>query len=185
MGKYCPKSLTALVLTGALSVGATTANAECIKAVTADYDAYEAGDIKAKSTFRVNELVVLCFQAAQSGYVAVFDAPKQGDFEQLFPNALTHPGGETYTQIEGGKTYCFGGRDTFPMYHPAEEGTGIGKISIALTQSPKHQLSEDEYAIPGQRVAKSTMNLHLKSHSRSSETCSERDVFYIDYKITN
>lgn len=169
----------------ALALTATTAQAQCIDAYMSDFDAHEAGQANKKSTFKVNELLVLCFKTRSAGFVSIFDTPKQGDFEQLYPNALTHDGGETYAKVEAGKLYCLGGRDTFPMYHPPDEGIGIGKISITLTRSASSQLDPDDYAIPGQKVKRNTMNLHLRSHARNQSSCSERDVKYLEYRVTN
>lgn len=164
---------------------AAPAGAQCIDAFMTGLDQYEQGQMASKPTFRPNELLVLCFTPQQSGFVSVFDAPKQGDFEQLYPNRLTHPGGETYAPVEAGQQYCFGGRDTFPLYHPPEEGIGIGKISITLTAKEEYQLDENEYAIPGQRVSKQRMNLHLDNHARSAAKCSVRDVTYLEYRVVN
>lgn len=164
---------------------APMAQAACIDAYMTGLDEFEQGATNSKPSFRVNELLVLCFTPQQSGHVAVFDAPIEGDFQQLYPNALTHPDGEISAEVVAGTQYCFGGRDTFPLYHPPEEGIGIGKISIALTSQPEFQLGEDDYAIPGQKVARTTMNLHLSNHQRSGAKCSARDVTYLDYRITN
>ncbi len=163
--------------------GATMA--ECINAYMTGLDEYEAGQRTSKPSFRINELLVLCFTPKQSGFVSVFDAPIEGDFQQLYPNKLTHPGGETYAEVAAGEEYCFGTRDTFPLYHPEDEGVGIGKISIALTSREDYQLDGSDYAIPGQKVAKKTMRLHLSNHKRSQVKCSARDVTYLDYRITN
>lgn len=177
------------VLTGLCAVLALTsplaAQAACIDTFMTGFDEYEQGQLTSKSTFRPNELLVLCFTPNQSGFVSVFDAPVEGDFEQLYPNALTHPEGQTYAPVEAGKQYCFGGRDTFPLYHPPEEGIGTGKISITLTSKEEYQLDENDYAIPGQRVSKEKMNLHLSSHNKSAAKCSARDVTYLDYRIVN
>lgn len=161
------------------------AQADCIDAFMTGLTEFEQGMTTSKPSFQVNELLVLCFTPQQSGHVAVFDAPIEGDFQQLYPNALTHPDGDISAPVEAGQQYCFGGRDTFPLYHPPEEGVGLGKISIALTSQPDFQLEVDDYAIPGQKVARSTMNLHLSNHQRSAPTCAARDVTYLDYRITN
>ncbi|MCZ4351868.1 DUF4384 domain-containing protein [Roseovarius aestuarii] len=168
-----------------LSLAPMVAKAECIDAYMTGLTEYEQGMTTSKPSFRVNELLVLCFTPQQSGHVAVFDAPIEGDFQQLYPNALTHPDGEMSAPVEAGQQYCFGGRDTFPLYHPPEEGVGLGKISIALTSQPDFQLGVDDYAIPGQKVTRSTMNLHLSNYQRSAATCDARDVTYLDYRITN
>jgi hypothetical protein len=182
-----PKSfqrLLALTLSTSLAIGGT-AQAACIDAFMTGFDEYERGETTSKARFRVNELLVLCFTTSAGGYISVFDAPKQGDFEQLYPNVLTHPDGETHALVEAGKQYCFGGRDTFPLYHPPEEGIGIGKISINLTKSPEEQLDPSDYAIPGQKVQKKTMNLHLSNHTKSGSICSARDVKYLEYSVSN
>ncbi len=173
------------MLCAGLATVPITATAQCIDAFMTGFDEYEQGQLSAKASFRVNELLVLCFTPAHSGFVSVFDAPIEGDFQQLYPNALTHPGGETYAPVEAGTQYCFGGRDSFPLYHPPEEGIGLGKISIALTSKEEFQLDDSDYAIPGQKVNRSTMNLHLSNHQKSAAKCSARDVTYLDYRITN
>jgi hypothetical protein len=180
---FCQKSL--FLSAAVLALGPVAAQADCINAYMTGLTEFEQGQTVSKPFFQVNELLVLCFTPQQSGHVAVFDAPIEGDFQQLYPNALTHPGGEISAPVEAGQEYCFGGRDTFPLYHPPEEGIGLGKISIALTADPDFQLSADDYAIPGQKVARSTMNLHLSNHQRSAATCAARDVTYLDYRITN
>lgn len=171
---------SALVLTAPVA-----ASAGCIDAFMTGLDEYEQGQTASKPTFRPNELLVLCFTPNQSGFVSVFDAPKEGDFEQLYPNVLTHPDGATYAPVEAGQQYCFGGRDSFPLYHPPEEGIGIGKISITLTAREEFQLDDSDYAIPGQKVTKQKMNLHLSNHSKSAAKCSARDVTYLEYRIVN
>jgi len=179
------KIVSAAICASVVALTPVTATAECIKAFMTGYDEYYQGQTVSKPSFRVNELLVLCFTPSQGGFVAVFDAPIEGDFQQLYPNVLTHPNGETYAEVEAGKQYCFGGQDTFPLYHPQDEGIGIGKISIALTNKEKDQLDNSDYAIPGQTVKKNTMNLHLSNHVKSSAKCSARDVTYLDYRITN
>lgn len=169
----------------ALTLAAGVAQAQCIEAYMTGLAEYDAGNAAARDTFRPNELLVLCFKTARDGYVSVYDAPIEGDFEQLYPNMLTHPGGETYTQIEGGQLYCFGTRETFPMYHPPNEGIGTGKISINLTAAPEAQLDPEDYAIPGQRVARDTMELNLSNHARGADSCTGRDVKYLEYNIVN
>ncbi|MEM7216208.1 MAG: hypothetical protein AAF423_11755 [Pseudomonadota bacterium] len=164
---------------------ANLAYAACIDAFMSGFDEYEAGQPRAKQKFAIEELLVICFQAKESGFVAVYDAPALGDYEQLYPNGLTHPGGDTHTPIEANKRYCLGGRDTFPMFHPRSEGIGQGKVSIMLTKSTEHQLQPDDFAIPGQRVGKQTMELHLSNHSKSSGNCTPREVSYINYRVTN
>lgn len=161
------------------------AQADCIDAFITGLDEYEQGQMTSRPAFRPNELLVLCFTPNQAGFVSVFDAPVEGDFEQLYPNALTHPDGATYAPVEAGQQYCFGGRDSFPLYHPPEEGIGTGRISITLTAREEFQLDQSDYAIPGQRVSKERMNLHLSDHSRSAAQCSARDVTYLDYRIVN
>lgn len=177
-----------MVLAGALggtfAAAPLAAEARCIDAFMTGLAEYEAGERRSKPSFRVNELLVLCFVPQQSGFVAIFDAPIKGDFQQLYPNALTHPEGQTYVEVSAGESYCFGTRETFPLYHPEEEGIGDGKISIALTSREEDQLAEDDYAIPGQRVARDRMQLHLGSHQRSQAKCAARDVTYLDYRIT-
>ena len=170
---------------GAIAVTPLSASAACIDAFMTGLDQFEQGATVSQPSFRVNELLVLCFTPAQSGFVLVFDAPIEGDFQQLYPNVLTHPEGETYAEVTAGQQYCFGGRDSFPLYHPEDEGIGIGKVSITLTSSEEFQLSDADYAIPGQTVNKSTMNLHLSNHQKSQPKCSARDVTYLDYRITN
>ncbi|WP_136657358.1 DUF4384 domain-containing protein [Nitratireductor sp. XY-223] len=184
--KKAIRAAAAVVLSSAImGAGTTVSHAKCINGFMTGFDDYERGARNSKNTFRVNELLVLCFTAAENGYVAVFDAPIKGDFEQLYPNELTHKNGETYAEVVAGKEYCFGGRDTFPLYHPPDEGIGLGKVSIALTKSPDLQLPEDDYDIPGQRVRQSVMNRHLRSHRQSSSRCTARDVLYLEYRITN
>ena len=170
---------------GAIVSAPMTASAACIDAFMTGLTEYEQGATNSKPSFRVNELLVLCFTPNQSGFVSVFDAPIEGDFQQLYPNVLTHPDGETYAEVTAGEEYCFGGRDSFPLYHPPEEGIGVGKISIALTAREEFQLDDSDYAIPGQKVEKKTMNLHLSNHTKSSAKCSARDVTYLNYRITN
>ncbi|QIE45643.1 DUF4384 domain-containing protein [Pseudohalocynthiibacter aestuariivivens] len=171
--------------TSAVALAPMAGSAACIDAYMTGLNEFEQGQTVSKPSFRVNELLVLCFTPNQSGFVSVYDAPIEGDFQQLYPNILTHPDGETYTEVEAGTQYCFGGRDSFPLYHPPEEGIGIGKISITLTSREDYQLDDDDYAIPGQKVTKSTMNLHLSNHQKSQAKCSARDVTYLDYRITN
>jgi hypothetical protein len=161
------------------------ARAECINAFMMGLAEYDQGAQTTRTTFQTNEPMVLCVETTRGGFVSIYDAPIEGDFEQLYPNMLTHPAGDTYTEIEAGTLYCFGTRDTFPMYHPPNEGVGVGKISISLTASPEAQLNPDDYAIPGQRVARTTMDLHLSSHMREGDACTERDVKYINYQIVN
>ncbi|RKF13826.1 hypothetical protein D6850_11535 [Roseovarius spongiae] len=179
------KNFLKSICAAAIACAPFAASAACIDAFMTGLDEYEKGAATSKPSFRVNELLVLCFTPNQSGFVSVFDAPIKGDFQQLYPNVLTHPDGETYAPVKAGQQYCFGGRDSFPLYHPPEEGIGVGKVSITLTSKEEYQLDEDDYAIPGQRVSQSKMNLHLSNHQRSREKCSARDVTYIEYRITN
>lgn len=164
---------------------ASQVSAQCIDAYMMDFDQYERGEQASKTRFRINELLVICFKTSSAGYVSIFDAPSKGDFEQLYPNAITHDETTTNVTVEANRLYCLGGSDTFPMYHPPEEGTGEGKISINLTRQQNAQLDPDAYAIPGQRVRRTTMELHLNNHTRSNNACTERDVKYIRYKVTN
>lgn len=168
-----------------LATAPVAGSAACIDAFMTGLAEYDQGATTSKPSFRVNELLVLCFTPNQSGFVSIYDAPIEGDFQQLYPNVLTHPDGETYAEVTAGEQYCFGGRDTFPLYHPPEEGIGVGKISITLTSREEYQLDEDDYAIPGQKVNKQKMQLHLNNHQKSQPKCSARDVTYIDYRITN
>ena len=176
LGNSCAAGLVALMPLGAA--------AQCIDAFMTGLDEYEAGVRDSKPQFRTNELLVLCFTPAQSGHVSVFDAPIKGDYQRLYPNALTHPGGEDSAQVSAGEEYCFGTRDTFPMYHPPDEGIGVGKISVILTSREDYQVSGDDYAIPGQVVPKATMNLHLSNHKSGAAACSARDVTFLEYLIT-
>ena len=179
MKKFVMKSTIAACI-AALPI---SANAACIDAYMTGLDEYEAGARESKPRFRVNELLVLCFTPSQSGYVSVYDAPIEGDFQQLYPNALTHPDGATSAEVSAGEEYCFGTRESFPLYHPPDEGIGMGKISVTLTSREDYQLDEDDFAIPGQVVPKNTMNLHLSSHKAGGAECSARDVTYLDYRI--
>jgi len=181
-----PLSALSLTLTLALTAGvAQPVQAGCLQGFMTRLSDYEAGNMTPRRAFQVNEYIVLCFRANASGYVAVHDSPIQGDYEQLYPNRLTHPGGQTNAEIVAGEMYCFGGRDTFPLYHPANEGVGLGKVSIALTRRQEDQLATDDFAIPGQRVAEGVMNLHLSDHRSGSEICGAREVLYIEYQITD
>ena len=166
-----------------LLLAGTSVQAGCIDAFMTGLQNYDEGQRSSKGTFRANELLVLCFQANTGGHVSIWDAPNQGDFEQIYPNLLTHPSGETHAKVSAGKQYCFGTPGTFPMYHPESEGDG-GKISITLTAKASDQLSTDSYAIPGQRVKRGTMEKHLRSHSRTTGNCTGRDVTYINYRVT-
>ena len=62
-----------------IGAGTTVSDAKCIEGYMTGFDEYERGQRSSKNTFRVNELLVLCFTAAENGYVSVFDAPIMGD----------------------------------------------------------------------------------------------------------
>lgn len=176
--------VTGWITAGMLATAPLAAEAGCIDAFMTGLAEFEAGQQTSKPSFRVNELLVLCFVPQQSGFVAIFDAPIKGDFQQLYPNALSHPEGQTSAEVSAGERYCFGTRETFPLYHPPEEGVGLGKISIALTSREEDQLAEEDYAIPGQKVSRQKMQLHLGAYQRSQAKCAARDVTYLDYRIT-
>lgn len=178
--------MTARTAVGALCLTlglAAPLQAACIDGYFTTRETYDRGQRTPVQELRVNQLLVLCFTVTEPGHIAVHDAPSQGDFESLYPNVLTHPGGETSAPVEANREYCFGGSDTFPMYHPASEGLGRGKVSIALTKRAEDQLSADDFAIPGKRVARDTMELHLQNHRSGSELCSDRELIWIDYTI--
>ena len=176
------KFLSAL-LAIAIALPGNGATADCIKGFMTGLDEYDAGQRKGKRTFKINELLVLCFEVEQSGFVAIYDSPALGDFEQLYPNALTHRNDESFTSVEAGKTYCFGQRGTFPLYHPKSEGTGEGKVSIVLTSSPDDQVPAEDFDIPGQRVRASVMHRQLGVHKESKGPCTAREVRYIHYEV--
>jgi hypothetical protein len=94
---------------------ASQVSAQCIDAYMMDYDQYERGEHASKTKFRINEFLVICFKTRSAGYVSIFDAPSKGDFEQLYPNAMTHGKTATNVAVEANKLYCLGGSDTLPL----------------------------------------------------------------------
>ncbi|WP_157772688.1 hypothetical protein [Pseudoponticoccus marisrubri] len=175
----CFKVCSVVVLIAAFSTPALS----CIDGFMTGLSDYTGGDRSGKKTFRVEEFLVICVTPKQSGYMAIYDSPAQGDFEQLYPNVMTHDQGETFSRVSGGETYCFGTSDSFPMYHPSSEGLGRGKVSVVLTASQDQQLPAEDFEIPGQRVRSGVMNRYLSIHSESQGKCTDREVKYLYYDV--
>ena len=177
------KPITSLMLSVAIGLtSAPMAAAKCVDAFMTGLNNYKAGAHRNQGEFRINEMLVICFTPRDSGQIAIFDSPADGAYEQLYPNAWTHPKGDTYIEVTANQQQCLGLEDTFPMYHPPDEGTGTGKISFAFTRSAGNQLSEGDFVQLGV-VARSTMESHLRSFPEAGGACGDREVVYLHYKV--
>jgi len=162
--------------------GAQLAYAGCVDAFMTGYESYQNGARSNQKKFKIDELLVVCFTPQNSGQLAVFDAPADGAYEQLYPNALTHPDGSTYIDVVAGQQKCIGLPDTLPLYHPEHEGTGTGKVSFAFTKSANHQLSGGDFVQLG-IVSRNTMESHLNDFKETAGACGEREVIYLHYEV--
>jgi hypothetical protein len=162
----------------ALALGTTAASAQaaCVSAALYDYAQYKAGQRTALSRLKFDTQFMLCFTSQTSGFVQILDTPADGDIEVIYPNSFLNDGNGNlqYAAIEGGREYCFGDSDTFPIYHPRSEGN-TGKLAITVTLSAENQLEAEGWELPGE------VKKYLGSHKESGNSCTGRDILYISY----
>ena len=160
------------------------AKAACVDLWMRALQSFGAVGIKTNE-FKLNDQFVVCFRLEKDAYVSLWDAPPKGDAQRLYPNALTHRNNAQVRadKLGSGREHCFGNSGTFPLYFPAEQGTGEGKISIVVTDSLEDQPPLDAYSIPGRSMDMRRMERALRSYGISA-SCNSKMQEYFTYTIS-
>lgn len=176
--------LPAAALAVGLGAGIAPAGAGCVSIWATKLG--EAHDVTHRRTqFHLNDQFVLCIRLDQDAFVSIWDAPPHGDVARLFPNIITNRndnGTVRAQRMSGGITHCFGTPETFPLFFPAEQGVGQGKLSVVATAALAHQPTLEDYAIPGQSMPRAKMEEVARNY-RSAANCGDRVQEYVEYAI--
>lgn len=177
-------SCSAIVLAAPLVLsGMVAAQAECVELRMMSLESHQSGAKQTKTNFKYNEKLVICVKADMNGYVSLWDAPPDGDFERLMPSVFSKDAvKDLAVEIQTGKEICVGTPDTYPLYIPEDEGRGAGKVSAIVTQKLDDQPQEDDYLIPGRSLAKSKMR-GLGIELAIGSKCKPKMNGYISYTV--
>lgn len=161
----------------------TPAMAECLSIQTFGYDEWRVGG-EARSRFQINEKIVICVRASRDVVISIWDTPPSGDYERIFPNRLTHANhvGVASGPLSAGVEQCYGTPKTFPMFIPSQDGRGGGKIAVIATLSAEDQFSEDDFAVPGSKVLRSTAEAHVADFG-TGEVCRDNMTTVVRYSV--
>jgi hypothetical protein len=174
--------LASLALAVAASFTWTYAEAGCVDLWTRRLS--DAQGIR-RSEFRPGEQFVVCFRFPEDSFVSLWDVPPRGDASRLFPNLLTHRENNATiraAQLAGSQEHCYGTPDTFPLYFPAEQGRGEGKLSLHVTAALDDQPTQSDFTVPGQRALRAS--IITPKAARADETqCGPKVIAYFEYKI--
>jgi hypothetical protein len=177
-----PVVLGTLISLGALAGGPAVAG--CVEIWATKLN--ESHDISSRRTeFRSNDQFVLCVRLEEDSFISIWDVPPDGDVSRLYPNVITHGKLNPTARAEklsAGTARCFGTPETFPLFFPAEQGIGRGKLSVFATSSIEQQPPLQAYSIPGGKVPRGTMEQVSRSY-RSNNRCGDKVEEYVDYNI--
>jgi hypothetical protein len=153
-----------------------------------DKSSYAARGVEVEPSFRVNDQFVVCIRLPEDGYVSLWDAPPRGpSVSRLYPNVITHRQANAAVRAEklqGGQAVCFGTPDTFPLFFPAGQGVGEGKLSVHLTKSLDDQPTLEDYEVPGQRILRARLDAVI-ARSEADSVCGRKVTTYFKYKVSN
>jgi hypothetical protein len=139
-----------------------------------------------RSEFQPGDQFVVCFRFPDDSFVSLWDVPPHGDASRLFPNVLTHKQENATTraaELAGGKDYCFGAPDTFPLFFPTEQGSGSGKISIHVTKQLDSQPALSDFTVPGERALRASVVAPAAAPANDI-SCGPKMIAWFDYKIS-
>jgi hypothetical protein len=185
---------TAIAVVGVTGSWIDAANGACNVLIWArlyagpEKSAYAAKDVEVEPNFRVKDQFVVCFRIPEDGYVSLWDAPPRGpSVSRLYPNILTHRQNNAMVRAEwlkGGQAHCYGMPDTFPLFFPADQGVGEGKLSVHLTRSLNDQPTLEDYEEPGRSILRATLDT-VVARSEKDNVCGRKVTTYFKYRVSN
>jgi len=175
---------TALIVLGATVI--TLADVEAAKSACGQIWAVKLKDSREyaqrRADFQVDDKFVVCIRLPEEAFVSVWDAPPRGDVSRLFPNVLTHQNNASIRaeKLAGGE-HCFG--TSSPLYFPAEQGIGHGKLSLIATAALEDQPKLRDFKIPGETIERSTMERLARTYNITDD-CKAKFQESMEYRIT-
>jgi Domain of unknown function (DUF4384) len=174
--------LLAVVLVESLT-GSISAAANCVDLWMKSLQETQSSGGR-RTAFKTDDQFVVCFRLQKDSFVSLWDSPPHGNPSRLYPNALTHGNNSTIRaeRLTADQDHCFGQPNSFPLYFPADQGKGEGKLSVIVTESLEDQPALSAYQIPGRTIARERMAEESKRYGIAA-TCGSKMQEYFGYTI--